>query len=73
MACDACKSCCHFDVCKIREEYEYLNGLYHKAMETYRPDYSKPRVSDIPYIRIPDLVCKEYQVDMWPELRRKMK
>ena len=71
MSADACNTCCHYDVCQFREEYEYLNGLYRRAMESYRPDYNKPKLADNPYIRIPDLCCRKYMVDMWPELRRK--
>lgn len=29
-----CDSCVHYDVCKVREEYEYLNGLYRKGLTT---------------------------------------
>lgn len=70
MSAAACRTCCHGNVCQIKEEYEYLNGLYHRAMESYRPDYNKPKVSDIPYIKIPDLVCKEYKIDIWPDFRK---
>ena len=68
-----CDHCVHYDICRIREEYEYLNRLYHKAMESYRPDYNKPRLSDIPYVKIPELECREYKVDIWPEYRRNKK
>lgn len=65
-----CKYCCHYDGCKIREEYKHLNSLYRKTMETYRPDDNKPKVTDIPYIGIPDLVCKKYRVDRWTDFRK---
>lgn len=57
-----CTTCQHYNVCKDREEFEYLNELYRNAMKTYRPDYKKPKLSDIPYIIIQDLKCKNYRV-----------
>ena len=58
-----CKYCEHAKVCKDREEFEYLNSLYKHAMASYRPDYEKPKLSDIPYINIPDLNCTNYKVN----------
>ena len=58
-----CVACRHHKVCKDREEFEYLNRLYSNAMKTYRPDYEKPKLSDIPYINIPNLECKNYDFD----------
>lgn len=66
-----CFYCEHYEVCKDREEFEYLNNLYKKAMRTYRPDYNKPKLIDIPYIKVPDLNCKNFKVDIWASRRSK--
>lgn len=66
-----CERCEHAEVCKDREEFEYLNGLYKHAMASYRPDYEKPKLNDIPYIIIEDLSCKNYKLNPYSYLRRR--
>ena len=66
----SCSYCVHYAVCKDREEFEYLNRLYKKAIRTYKPDYHKPKLADIPYIVIQGLSCRNYKVDPFAIGRR---